>query len=118
MCVCASSKYGLNRGLCLNVYSTAVIVGDCHGRPDSETLKTHSINHALRRILEGTRQSCAKNKKEPKFSLTPRVILTVFFKTEKKKGGPSCYFTIITGLTSFFAVPKGEEDIRMVYDGT
>jgi hypothetical protein len=25
---------------------------------------------------------------------------------------------LVTGLTSFFAVPKGEEDIRMVYDGT
>jgi hypothetical protein len=26
---------------------------------------------------------------------------------------------VVTGLTSFFAdVPKGEEDIRMVYDGT
>jgi hypothetical protein len=25
---------------------------------------------------------------------------------------------LVTGLTSFFAVPKGEEDIRMVCDGT
>jgi hypothetical protein len=55
MCVCASSKYELNGGLCLNVISTAVIVGDCHCRPDIETLKTHSMNHV--KTLLGSTQN-------------------------------------------------------------
>jgi hypothetical protein len=38
MCVCASSKYDMNGALCLNMIWTVVNVGDCHGRPDSETL--------------------------------------------------------------------------------
>jgi hypothetical protein len=59
MCVCASSKYGLNGGLCLNVISTAAIVGDCHGRPDSETLKTHLINHV--KTLRGSTQNLGGN---------------------------------------------------------
>jgi hypothetical protein len=94
MCVCASSKCGLNGGLCPNVHSTAAIVGDCHGRPDSETLKTHLINHV--KTPRGPAQNLGGNlakpssknkKKEPKFSLTPRVILTVFFSNRKKKEG-------------------------------
>jgi hypothetical protein len=69
MCACASSKYGLNGGLCLNVISMAVIVGDCHGRPDSETLKTHLINHvktlrgSTQNLGENSARSCDKNKK-------------------------------------------------------
>jgi hypothetical protein len=85
MCVCASSKYGLNGGLCLNVISTAAIVGDCHGRPDRETSKTHLINHvktprgSWRELGKAVAKPWQKEKKEPTFSLTPRVILSVFF---------------------------------------
>jgi hypothetical protein len=58
------NKYGLNGGLCLNVYSTAVIVGDCHGRPDSETLKTHLINHV--KTLRGSTQNLGGNSANPR----------------------------------------------------
>jgi hypothetical protein len=91
MCVRASSNYDLNGGLCLNVISTAVIVGDCHGRPDSETLKTLLMNH-VKTLLGSTQnleregsESAPKLKKDPKFSLTHPLILMVLFQTGKKK---------------------------------
>jgi hypothetical protein len=64
MCVCASSKNGLNRGLCLNVISTAAIVGDCHGRSNSETLKTHLMNHV--KTLRGSAQNLGGNLANPR----------------------------------------------------
>jgi hypothetical protein len=51
---------------------------------------------ALRRILEGTRQIGAKNKKRAYiFSDTSGHPDCFFLDRKKKKGGPSCYFTII-----------------------
>jgi hypothetical protein len=64
MRACASSEHGLNGGLCLNVHSTAAIVGDCHGRPDGERLKTHSTNHV--KTPRGSTQNLGGNSAKPR----------------------------------------------------